>query len=151
MRISDWSSDVCSSDLWEVNFLREKLPATFIFQFWEFPHLWWLAIAKKAKDQAKIFARGISFQANICRISRGFGREILALAASIEFPTVIAATDTITLDPSISEAHSQMRTTILPEPTISVGTELKGSVSTQNFSKTRLSGHVIQKQTEKIP
>src|SRR3546814_20293609 len=79
--------------VWEVNFLREKLPATFIFQFWEFPHLWWLAIAKKAKDQAKIFARGISFQANICRISRGFGREILALAASIEFPTVIAATD----------------------------------------------------------
>src|SRR3546814_8293826 len=61
--------------VWEVNFLREKLPATFIFQFWEFPHLWWLAIAKKAKDQAKIFARGISFQANICRINRGRSEE----------------------------------------------------------------------------
>src|SRR3546814_20475525 len=88
--------------VWEVHFLREKLPATFIFQFWEFPHLWWLAIAKTAKDQAKIFARGISFQANICRIRRGFGREILALAASHEFQTVIDTTDTIPLATSIS-------------------------------------------------
>src|SRR3546814_16821364 len=112
--------------VWEGNGLREKLPAPVILQFWEFPHLWWRAIAKKAKDQAKIVARGISCQANICRISRGFGREILALAASIEFPTVIAATDTITLDPSISEARSTMRTTILPEPNMSVGPAITG-------------------------
>src|SRR3546814_9454736 len=74
---------------------------------------------------------------------RGFGREILALAASIEFPTVIAATDTITLDPSISEARSTMRTTILHEPHMSVGTAIKGVVSAQNFYTPRLAGHEI--------
>src|SRR3546814_18574282 len=112
--------------VWEVNFLREKLPATFIFQFWEFPHLWWLAIAKKAKDQAQIFARGIRFQANICRISRGFGREILALAASLDFPNVLAATDTITLEPYITAARSTMR------PTIQIGRAARGERVSQN-------------------
>src|SRR3546814_18170902 len=92
---------------------------------------------------AKIFARGISFQANICRISRGFGREILALAASIEFPTVIAATDTITLDPSIREARTPMRTPILQEPQSYLGTPQKGEVSAQNFFTSRLFGQVI--------
>src|SRR5580704_10122754 len=74
-----------------------------------------LAGAEIAEDEAQIFAGRIGAQLHLAGIARFLGRLIDALAAAVEFPAVIDATDAVLFDPAEMQRRAAMRTMVIDD------------------------------------
>src|ERR1700680_578678 len=74
-----------------------------------------LAGAEIAEDEAQIFAGRISAQLHLAGKARFLGRLIDALAATVEFPAVIDATDGVLLDPAEMQRRAAMRAVVIDD------------------------------------
>ena len=74
-----------------------------------------LAGAEIAEDEAQIFAGRISAQLHLAGKARFLGRLIDALAAAVELPAVIDATDAVLFDPAKMQRRAAMRAMVIDD------------------------------------